>query len=405
MKNLNFKLLLVILISIGISVTSCKKDIGEFVNEQFPEPNNMSSDILIDGEIAVPLLDTKLTLRNFIPSTDSSLWAEVDSNDLVHLRMFFKDVLSLKSADIYGMPIAGIVPADSVTFKTDSNKIRIYDNALEGHLYFNDPRFTFIVKNEIPITTFVRIDSIILQNSSGEFLDARDETKHVIGAPTTPGEMVTTNILIDKTKIPDFENFFSPIPKFVQFIFTSGSDHSQTIPATYGGALTGQEKVKVDVDIDLPLEAHLVDFVIGDTIPFSLDTNIEQIKKVTLKLILDNEFPLGGNIQLSFVDTNDNGGIDDIIMNLFEGDGWTFKPSITNSQGVTTSAVRSQMTVELTQGQLDTLKMYHASEIVLTANLNSYQSDTGQDVKIYGAYQLGVKLGIKVDYSAETGNL
>lgn len=407
MKKINLKLFMLLFISISIIFSSCKKDIGEFLNEQFPEPNNMSNDILINGQVAAPLVDTKLTLRNFIPSTDSSLWAEVDSNDLVHLRMYFKNVLDLKASDIYGLPIVGVVPADSATIKTDTNKLKIYDNVLSGHLFFNDPRFTFIIKNEIPITTFIRFDSIVLYKDGEVFLAARDENKHYIDAPTQPGEIKKTSILVDKNSIPDFEQFFSPIPKFTSFQITAGSDQNQTVPASYGGALTGNEKIKVDVDIDLPLDAHLVDFVMGDTIPFVVDSikNIEQIKSVTFKMILDNEFPVGGKIQASFVDTNNNGGIDDTIMTLFDGDGWDFQTAITDPNGVTTSSVVSEMIVTLTQEQLDRLKKYHASKILISAKFNSYQSQTGQDIKIFGRYQLGVKMGIKVDYSGNTSDI
>ncbi len=406
MKRLKFTTLIVTFVVGILSLVSCKKDINEFFNEQFPEVNNTTDNIFIDGEIAAPLINTKLTLRNFIPDLDSSLWAEIDENDLVHLRMYFKDVATITAGDLYGTPVPNPVPPDSTQVNTDTNKLKVYEHALSGHLFFNDPKFTFIVKNEIPVVTFVRFDTIRLHDYTGQVLDFRDETKHYISAPSNPGEVDTTTILVDKNAIPDFEQFFSPVPKFTSFSITTGNDQTQTIPASYHYTLSGNEKISLDVDIDLPLDAHLVDLVMGDTIDFTqLDTNIEQIKSVTIKLILDNEFPVGGIAQLSFADTNDNGGIDDIIMNVFDGDGWEFKQSITDPNGVTTSSVRSMIVKTITQEQLDTLKMYHASKIIFTSILNSYQSDTGQDVKIYGRYQLGVKLGIKIDYAGNTGDI
>ena len=406
MKRLKFTTLIVTFVVGILSLVSCKKDINEFFNEQFPEVNNTTDNIFIDGEIAAPLINTKLTLRNFIPDLDSSLWAEIDENDLVHLRMYFRNVATITAGDLYGTPVPNPVPPDSTQVNTDTNKLKVYEHALSGHLFFNDPKFTFIVKNEIPVVTFVRFDTIRLHDYTGQVLDFRDETKHYIGAPSNPGEVDTTTILVDKNAIPDFEQFFSPVPKFTSFSITTGNDQTQTIPASYNYTLSGNEKISLDVDIDLPLDAHLVDLVMADTSDFSLpDTNIDQIKSVTIKLILDNDFPVGGIAQLSFADTNDNGGIDDIIMNVFDGDGWEFKQSITDPNGVTTSSVRSMIVKTITQEQLDTLKMYHASKIIFTSNLNSYQSHTGQDVKIYGRYQLGVKLGVKIDYAGNTGDI
>ena len=146
---------------------------------------------------------------------------------------------------------------------------------------------------------------------------------------------------------------------------------------------------------------RLEDLVLGDTVDFSLDTsnNVEQIDTVKIKLIFDNDFPFEGLTQLSFVDTNDLGNINDTIMNLFEGDGWLFESSITGPSGETTSSVRSSITITLTQEQIDLLITNHSSKIIVTSTLNS---DSGKDVKVYGWYQLGIKLGVKISYAGNT---
>ncbi len=382
---------------------ACKKPIEDFINEQFPEPSNMSTDIMIDGAVAAPILNTYLKLENFIPHTDSSFWAEVDSNDLVHLKMYFRDVASLTAVDIFGDSLPTLYMEDSANIRTDTSKLKVYENALSGHLFFNDPRIYFIFKNEIPVVTFFRLDTLFFHRVDGTAFEHTEDTKYPINAPTQPNTVDTTSILIDKNRIPGLEDLFSPIPQYVSAFITVGNDSIQT-PDPLNPVLP-QQKISLDVFVDLPLDAHLLDLVMGDTVNFSLDTNVEQIQSVTLKLILDNEFPVGGISQLTFVDTNDNGGIDDVIMELFPGEGWKFEPAITNPNGESTSSVVSFVQIRLTQGQIDTLTRFHASKIIMTTKLNSYQSHTGQDVKIYGWYKLGVKLGIKVDYAGNTGDL
>lgn len=387
-----------------LNACSDKKPFDEFITEQFPEMNNMSDDISIDGELAVPILNSYFTLQNFIPSLDSTLWAEVDDNNLVHLRMYFKNIVTMTAEEIYGFPIISPIQPDSNSISSDTSKLKIYENALSGHLFFNDPRFTFIIKNEIPIVTFFKLDTLRLISPAFDSTFVRDDKKYYINAPTQPFTSERTEIHIDKTEIPDFEEFFSPIPKFASFYVTVGSDEVQMLPVTFP-AVTGNEKLTLDVDVNLPLDVRLEDLILGDTVNFSIDTNIEQIDTVKIKLILDNDFPFDGLTQVSFADTNNHGGIDDIIMNLFKDDGWHFESSITGPNGQTTSSVRSSITITLTQEQIKLLSIHHASKVIVTSTLNSYQSSTGQDVKIFGWYQLGIKLGIKVSVSGNTGDV
>ncbi|MBN2892834.1 MAG: hypothetical protein JXL97_13280 [Bacteroidales bacterium] len=403
MRTINIKILFALVLGTLLVFNSCKKGFDEFFNDQFPETNNMSDDMFIDGELAVPILNTYFTLQNFIPSRDSSLWAEVDDDNLVHLRMFFKNIISLTTSDIYDWPIIIPVPADSTSVSSDTNKLKVYDNALSGHLFFNDPIFTFIVKNEIPVVTFFKIDTLRLHSPVFDTTYVRDDKKYYINAPLTQFSQETTEIIIDKTEIPDFETFFSPIPKFVSLYVTTGNDTPQTplFP------LVGNEKIAVDLDIDLPLDARLEDFVLGKTINFPLDTsmNVEQIENITIKMIFDNEFPVEGLTQVEFADTNNHGEIDEVIMTLFDGDGWVFESSITDPNGETTSSVRSEVTIVLSQSDVEMLVTHHASKLIITSKLNSYQSGTGQDIKIFGWYRLGIKLGFKITYTANTGNI
>jgi len=403
-KRLSLKMLLS-MFSILLILNSCKdqKPFLDFFDEQFPEPTNMSTDIFIDGEIAVPLLNSSFTLGNFIPVLDSSLWIEVDNNNLIHLRMYIKNVAEFTANEIYGNPLPNPILPDSITSNTDTAKLKVYENALSGKLFFFDPKFTFIIKNGIPFVSFFKIDSLRLHSPVYDTVYVRSNRKYIVNAPTQPNTIANTSIIVDKTVFPGFQDFFSPIPKFISLFVTAGNDLTQNHPFS----LTGNEKISFDLDIDLPLHARLDTLVFGKTIDFSLDSsmNVEQIKEVKLKLIIDNDFPVKGVAQVQFADTNNNGGIDDIILNLFENDGFVFNSSITNPDGITTSSTRSEIIVTLTQEQVETLQTYHASKVIINAILYSYQSNTGQFVKIMNWYKLKLKLGIKIKYEGNTGDI
>ncbi|MEA3452668.1 MAG: hypothetical protein U9Q83_12315, partial [Bacteroidota bacterium] len=91
------KFLIVIFLSLFFILNSCEfKPIDEFLQGQFPETNIESAEIIIDGQIAVPILNSSLRLTNLLPSmNDSTFWLEVDNDDLIHLRMYHKDLFNI----------------------------------------------------------------------------------------------------------------------------------------------------------------------------------------------------------------------------------------------------------------------------------------------------------------------
>ncbi len=397
MKKHLLKLLTVF--SVIIFFNSCQdKPLDLFFENQFPETD--SNVIYIDGSLAVPILDSYFTLQDFIPSTDSSLWAEVDQNNLVHLRMYFKDAVVLTADQIYPDYFVGgndVVPAntiihrDSASGTSDWNKLKVYQSALSGHLFFNDPRISFIFKNEIPIVTFFRLDSLRFLRPDNTILEENNIGTYTIDAPTQDGEVAVSKITFTKQEIPSLENLFAPIPKRISVGITGGSHQDQSTPY----AIHQDDKLSLDVDIDLPLIAHLNDLILGDTSNFTLPADTaREITAITLKLIIDNDFPVSGVGQIIFIDSTGNE-----IMRVFDNPGWTFDAAQVDQQGISTESVKSQMIKTLTHEQVNLLRDKNVAKAIMTVRLNSPNSQNGFDVRIYGWYKIGVKLGVKIDYN------
>lgn len=406
MKKINIKVLTIFVLGFGIVFFgSCSKDIDEFIGEQFPELENTSGEMMIDGEVAVPILNSYFTLNNFIPSSDSTFWVTVDDDDYLHFRMYFDSIATLTANGIYGNPVPITALPTNASYSTDTSKIKLHNYSLGGYLYFLEPKFTFIVENEIPFVTFLKIDTLRLHSDVYDEVYVRDDFSNIfdINSPVQQGEKAITEIVVDKTVITDFIDFFAPLPHFVSSFLTFGNDEQEELPAGYS-QLTGDEAVTVDLEMDMIANLRIEDIIIGDTIDFAmLDSaeNIEQIESITIKIFMDNELPFSGLTQVAFADTNQFGGVDDIIMNVFDGDGWLFESSITNLEGVTTSSVESSTVIVLTQEDLQLLQQYHASKMIITSTLNC----SGQYVKIFSWYKLGIRMGLKVTYSGNTGDI
>jgi len=409
MKN-QIKLLISVLLIFVVITTldSCRK------NFSLKEFENLTTDSLhFEGSFAAPLIDTKLTLINFLPKKDSSLWAEVDENNLIHLRMYYKNMFCPTMREIYpdvpySAPTGTPVPPDTFAIQTDTSKLKVYDKMLTGKLYFQNPSITFHIDNEIPIVTFFKMDTLTFLNADDVELSHTSHDEFTIAAPVVSGTSSHTDIVIDTTEVPILSQVFAPIPKYISFYLSSGSHTIQNLPFE----VTGDEQMKVDVDIDLPLDARLDTIVMGDTSKFEL-FNDERIKSVTLKIRFDNGFPVDGFSQIYFADTTATGEVGNIVDSVFTDtdlpnitkEGWHLVPAETDAQGIVTVSHESEILIFLDQNKVQKLTQRHASKIIITGKLNSYLSNTGLFIKILGDYTMGVKIAVKLDFDASTNNI
>jgi len=399
MRKIKKPLILLVLFGSIISffLYSCNDDFDfdKFVETEFFETDNPSEDFYIDGVVAVPVLDTRLTLSNLIPKSDSSLWAEVDENSLVHLRSYYKDFVVLKLSDIYpNITSQGTnIPISSEALQTDTAKLKVYDHALSGHLFFKNPSFTFKFTNEIPILTYFKLDTITFHNiaNTEDSVSHTDHNNYTINAPVAQGTTAETDIIVDKTVIPEFPEIFSPIPKYVSYYLTVGNLVEQSLPWD----MTGDETLKIDVDIDLPLDARLEDFELGDTVPFDLVENYDFVQSVELRIEIDNGFPVEALSQITFMDSAKT-----FTEDLF-AERWHFEAGDVNSSGEVISSNVSRISVTIDQEQFKRLKDNKVDKFVYSSILNSNDAQQGQYIKIFSYYQMGVKIGVKAEYEIE----
>lgn len=408
MKNKIRIFLAVSIMIIGIfTIHSCRKDFT------LDELSNLNNDSLhFEGSIAVPIVNSELTLVNFIPSTDSSLWLEVDDTDLIHARMYYDNLLTVQMSEIfpaaYPLFSGTVIPPATFEVFTDTSAMKIYSSMLSGKLFFDNPKISFIITNEIPVVTFFKMDTLIFHSSDDIAITHTAHTEYHIPAPTVINTNVDTVIVIDTIAIPILAEVFSPVPRFISFYLSAGSHNNQTLPFN----VFGDERLNVGVDIDLPLDARLDTIIMSDTIPFAWDgETYEQIKSATLRIRLNNGFPIDGYSQIYFADTTDAGGIGNIIDSVFTDlsddvsvDGWHLRPAPTDAQGYVLPAFIEDSNIEiiLDQERLNFLKNSHASKIIISGKLNSYHSDTGLFVKLLGDYKMGVQIAVKADFDAST---
>ncbi len=392
----------------SITLHSCRKDFG------FKEFENLKTDSFhLSGIVALPLINTELTLEKYLPPNDSSLWAEVDADDLIHLKMYFKDLYTFKMREIfpnetYDLLAGTIVTKDAAIIHSDTSKMKMYDKLLEGKLFFRNPQISFFIENDIPLATFFKIDSLAFYNSEGDWITGDSHVTYPIDAPVVYNETVYDTVRINSTNLPELPDLFSPVPKSISFKFTAGSHTDQTLPFD----VTGEESMNIDAEIDLPLDVRLDTILMSDTIPLPenwMENNVEQIKEATLKMFFVNGFPMDAYVQVYFADTLVNGEVGNIIDKIFTNTGndlgWHLEAADIDEVGYATTPNEAEpMEIVLDQARLHNLVDKHASRIVIDAYINTKNEDSGDYVRIRGKDKIKIRFGIMAKFEGDTND-
>jgi len=365
---------------------SCRKDF------EFKEFKNLKKDSLhLNGTVAVPLVNTELTLEKYIPKLDSTLWIETDNDGLLLIKMYLKDITSVKMTDVFPQSIFPLgegftIPKDSMNIQqTDATKLKLYDNLLSGKLFFNDPKIRFYITNGIPLATFFRIDTIKFYDENMDLLEHSNPIEYNILSPTIFGEIKETVVTIDKQSLPVLTEVFSTTPKSVEFQLTAGSHLDQTLPFD----VTGEEKMNVDVEIELPLDLRLERIEMKDTFPMSWNSDTyNQIKEANLRVIFDNHFPIDVGVQVYFADS-----LGLIVDSLFE-----------TNQNLLSASSSETTNILINQERVSNLKEKKATQLILLGKLNTEDYENETFVKIKSTSVLGIKIGILAEYEGSSSD-
>jgi len=324
--------------------------------------------------------------------------------------MYYKDMFNPTMSEIYPLVpypvISGIpIPADTFAIQTDTSKMKVYDKLLSGKLFFQNPTITFHIDNYIPIVTFFKMDTLTFHQTDGTALSHTSVNEFTIAAPIDSGAFEHTDVVIDTTEVPILAEVFSPVPKFISFYLSTGSHTNQILP--FG--INGTEQMKVDIDIDLPLDARLDTIIMTDTMNFNI-TNDTRVKSATLKIKFENGFPIDGLTQIYFTDTTAVGEAGILIDSVFTDtnhiniseEGWHLDPAETDAQGIVTVPHESDILIFIDQIRMQNLIQRHASKIIIRGKLNTYNAASGQFIKILGDYSMGIQIAVKLDFDAST---
>lgn len=199
--------------------------------------------------------------------------------------------------------IEGGWTAQVFPMEEDTIDIDLYENIVEGELYFSDPRLGLIINNSFGIPAMVNLKSVSVLTVNNDIIKLTgsilDEGFYV-DAPSSgqQGETAQSTVVIDRSN-SNIAEVFNAKPKqiwyLVEVILAPGSGLTE-------GFVLEESQIDVSVSFELPIEGKAKSFITEQIVDMDLGDEEELLKEAQLKLITSNQIPIDVGLQLYFLD-------------------------------------------------------------------------------------------------------
>lgn len=275
----------------------------------------------------------------------------------------------------------------------DTLDIDVFEN-LEGSLSLEDATLDINFYNSFGIETNVEIEGIEAVNSRKPetvslWFDKIEEPifleKAVNGIEFVPStKSVSLNKLNSNLK-PFLENLPDQIVPSVSAVLRPYGTLNQSDFAF------DTSQLRADLSLNIPLTVGLESFTISstDSIFIFENENLENIQEARLKVKIDNDFPIEGEVNISFLDEDG-----DVVSQGFGEDSKTmYAAEVDEISGKSAGSMESELVLELNREQMILLKNSKVMKINVVLDTKE-----ARRYKMYSDYTIGVKVIADIIY-------
>ncbi len=194
------------------------------------------------------------------------------------------------------------------TIETDTIDIDLYNNQVEGELFFSNPRLSVSVSNSFGVPVFVSFEQITILTIDNQIIQLEGNLMNdgfLVDAPglNQQGETVIRNYMLDRTN-SNIDMIFNAQPKKIWY-----SLDLNVAPGTglTPGFVLQESEVNVGLSFELPIEGTAKGFSTENTV--EVDLGMEEgdiLKEAELKIITANDIPIDIDLQVYLLNS---GGI------------------------------------------------------------------------------------------------
>ncbi|MFT5336272.1 MAG: hypothetical protein ACJAY8_000073 [Sphingobacteriales bacterium] len=277
---------------------------------------------------------------------------------------------------------------------SDSILLNLFKSSQEGELGLADPRIRISSHSNIglPISlAFNELSTVDSENNTRNELNF-GKTSHPFVLPhpqnqgnTADGEVIIdhNNSNIDELLVPKNQTFFVD---FAMKIDSSTSDVKDF--------LQKDASFEMDIDFELPLAGYANNWKMVDTMDFSLSFKQELLTSLDFKIIINNGFPIGSDLQIYFLDDNYT-----VIDSLIDEDKQFIVPAKTNQEGRVIEFSPTVNVVRLPKERAE--NVFRSSYIILEATIETFNGPQQQIIRFYDDYFIEIKVGVLGKFQIE----
>lgn len=287
--------------------------------------------------------------------------------------------------------ITGYFGQLSINTDQDSVRIKIFDNIINGTFALEEAFIDLNVENSFGLPVDFSLDDVTSFNlETGEEIDLTLPTDLALsgqaelnGAP----EEVTFSFNNGNTNVVDL---LEPTPKVVYFALNATSNPNGPPPPDQPNFIRHDSRLDVGIDVLLPLKGYAQDILLIDTLDVDIEFDeFEEVDSIEFKIRTLNGFPTRGDVQVVFLDE-----VLSPIDSLFLQPSPIILSGLVNSNGIVDTPVESTQVVSVDQETSDNLG--NTDKIVVTAVLNTINSQNEDIVRFMDDYRLKINLGAKI---------
>lgn len=295
----------------------------------------------------------------------------------------------------------------------DTSYVSLFKDLAGGQVHFEDPKLNLIIANTTGVDVQAQFSAVFApDNSTNVNLGGVGlNSLPLISRATNPGDTTITYHTIDNNNTsPTLSNLLDEGPGEIVYSSSATSNPS----GVTNNFVLGDALVWCDAEVVLPIYGWARNFTLSDTsdldiantlnIDSTSNLTVEDVKQLTLRLIIDNGLPIDAGVQLYFADTNfvvidslfkTTGGIE----NIFEKGIVDFSLPVTDpNHGKVIKSTRDITDIIVSQELIKKLVNNKSKKLIYKARALTSEANSGQNVKIYPEYTVGIKASAKVDF-------
>ena len=356
-----------------------------------------SSNSVVSGSFSIVGYDVNLqgVNGNDVNILQTTINAKVDENNPSNVTVSNLDTLYVQNS-IESIQIAyadGYFGSSTVVFGPETIPFDAFYSIVSGGIDLSSIDATFTATNGIGVDLAFQLDDLTASSNSTSlsFQNAMiGQVQHINRAYLSTGTNVPgiyqTSFDVSNSNI---DYLVELLPDELSY---SGQISINPLGNVSGGNDFIDEKnpLKVDLDMDIPLQIGLNSIVFQDSIDI-IDTTLNNLNSLSLHLDLENLFPFTTQLNLGLMDQN-NMIVEEIMLNN------TIPPATYQADMKHTNPISSFHEIELSPYQIQLLK--ENPTIVLKLTLDS---DATQ-VYIYDFYTLKYKVDAYFNHQITSGN-